>query len=69
YEEVRPLQDAEKQYFSTLARGASLRFLLTRLYDWLFPVEGALVTAKNPAEYIKKLQFHRQAKDFGAYGV
>ena len=60
YESVRPLTDAERESFQTLARGASLRFLLTRLHDWLFPVEGALVTAKNPLEYLAKLRFHRE---------
>jgi len=69
YEAVRPLTDMEKQAFVTLARWAALRFLLTRLHDWLYPVEGALVTPKNPLEYLKKLQFHRQFTRFEEYGL
>ena len=42
-----------------LARGAALRFLLTRLYDWLTVPQGALVEPKDPLEYYKKLRFHR----------
>ena len=46
-----------------LARGAALRFLLTRLYDWLTVPTGALVTPKDPLEYCKKLRFHRGVTD------
>ena len=42
-----------------LARGSALRFLMTRLYDWLHQVEGALVKPKDPREYLSKLRFHR----------
>ena len=42
-----------------LARGAALRFLLTRLYDWLNTDENALVKPKDPIEYLRKLRFHR----------
>ena len=67
YQAVRPLQDNEPQHLPTLMRGAALRFLLTRLYDWLNPQEGALVTAKDPKEYVRKLAFHQQAtiQDYG----
>lgn len=69
YQSRRELTDEEKQYFPVLARGAALRFMLTRLHDWLFPVEGAMVTAKDPLEYQRKLQFHQSIKGFGAYGL
>ena len=43
-----------------LARGSALRFMLTRLYDWLTIPDGALVQKRDPMEYIRKLRFHRQ---------
>jgi len=52
-----------------LARGAALRFLLTRLYDWLNQVDGAMVKPKDPMEYLKKLRFHRGLQGPGAYGI
>ena len=52
-----------------LARGAAMRFLLTRLYDWLNTPKNALVTPKNPLEYLQKLRFHRSARGLGAYGL
>ncbi len=52
-----------------LARGSALRFLLTRLYDWLTVPEGALVVPKDPIEYYKKLRFHRGVTDARAYGL
>jgi len=52
-----------------LARGAALRFLLTRLYDWLHHPEGAMVSRKDPLEYYQKLRFHRSAIDASAYGL
>ena len=47
----------------------SLVKLLTRLYDWLNQVEGALVKPKDPTEYRRKLNFHRQAQGPRAYGL
>ena len=52
-----------------LCRGSALRFLLTRLYDWLNQVEGALVKPKDPLEYLGKLRFHRACPGPGAYGL
>jgi homoserine kinase type II len=68
YMDVRPLAAAELDALPTLATGAALRFLLTRLYDWLNQVEGALVKPKDPMEYARKLAFHKQAEGPGAYG-
>lgn len=67
YQTVRPLSESEKRAFPVLARGSALRFLLTRAYDWLNRVEGALVTLKDPREYIKKLRFHHSARSFDDY--
>ena len=47
YESVRPLAPAEREALPMLARGAALRFLLTRLYDWLTVPDGALVTPRT----------------------
>ena len=54
-----PAVPAERAALPLLARGAALRFLLTRLYDWLDVRRGALVTPKDPLEYLRKLRFHR----------
>ena len=69
YREVRPITDAELAALPWLARGAALRFLLTRTYDWLNRPEGAWVKPKNPLEYLKKLHFHQTVKGPGAYGL
>jgi homoserine kinase type II len=46
-----------------------LRFLLTRLYDWLNQPSGALVQPKDPVEYLRKLRFHRGVDSAAAYGI
>ncbi len=61
YDQVRPLSEAERAALPMLARGAALRFVSTRLYDWLNTPEGAKVTRKNPLEYVNKLRFHTTA--------
>ena len=52
-----------------LARGAAFRFLLTRLYDWLNQVPGALVRPKDPLEYVRKLRFHQTVASVRDYGL
>ncbi len=69
YLKLRKLTQGEVAALPLLARGAALRFLLTRLYDWLSVPPGALVTPKNPLEYYQKLRFHRSAADASAYGL
>lgn len=69
YRNVRPLSDGELEALPLLARGAALRFLLTRLYDWQNQVEGALVKPKDPLEYLEKLRFHKGVTGPGAYGL
>jgi homoserine kinase type II len=68
YERVRPLSDREVAALPTLARGAALRFLLTRLVDWLNVPNGALVKPKDPIEYVKKLRFHQKVASAREYG-
>ncbi len=69
YRTVRPLSPDELNALPLLARGAALRFLLTRLFDWQNQVEGALVKPKDPLEYLEKLRFHRGVRSPGAYGL
>jgi len=69
YTAVRPLSPAERAALPVLCQGAALRFLLTRLYDWLNTPPGALVTRKDPLEYLRRLRFHLSAGDEHAYGL
>jgi len=69
YQSVRPLSAAECDALPMLARGAAMRFLLTRLVDWLAVPEGALVKPKDPLEYFRKLRFHQSAASAGDYGL
>ncbi len=69
YRSVRALTPAEIDALPVLMRGASLRFLLTRLYDWLNHDPNALVRPKDPREYSKRLRFHMQVKHAGEYGL
>lgn len=69
YQSVRPLSEQEWQALPVLARGSALRFLLTRLVDWLNVPPGALVKPKDPLEYWKKLRFHRQVGSAREYGA
>ena len=68
YEKRRPLSTEEVEALPILARGSALRFMLTRLVDWLNVPPGAKVTPKNPLEYLTKLRFHQRvvsARDYG----
>lgn len=59
YESAFPISDTERQALSLLARGAALRFLLTRAYDWINTPAGALVTRKDPQAFLHRLQFYQ----------
>ena len=69
YQAMRPLSSAEQAALPVLCQGASIRFLLTRLYDWLNTPAGALVTRKDPVEYLRRLRFHLAASDGRDYGL
>ncbi|MEH6661056.1 MAG: homoserine kinase [Parasphingorhabdus sp.] len=58
-----PISDAERQALPLLARGAALRFLLTRAYDWINTPAGALVTRKDPQAFLNRLQYYQTHKD------
>jgi homoserine kinase type II len=69
YDAVRSLSEPERAALPVLAQGAAMRFLLTRLYDWLNTPPGAFVTRKDPLDYLRRLRFHLATKDFHAYGL
>ncbi len=69
YSGVRALSRAELEHLPLLARGAAMRFLLTRVYDWLNTHNDALVQPKDPIEYLHKLRFHAQVKSAREYGL
>lgn len=69
YEAIRPLSAAERAAMPTLARGAALRFLLTRAYDLLNTPKDALVSPKNPMEYVRRLRFHQGVRSIAEYGL
>lgn len=69
YRKLRAVSAAELAALPTLARGSALRFLLTRLYDWLHHPPGAFVKPKDPLEYLHKLRFHAGLKSAAAYGL
>ena len=69
YDRVRPLTPSERAALPVLCQGAAIRFLLTRLYDWLNTPPGAMVTRKDPVEYLRRLRFHLAAPNEHAYGL
>ena len=69
YQSARALEPAEREALPLLARGAALRFLLTRAYDWLHTNADALVSRKDPQEYLRRLKFHRSIRSATEYGL
>jgi homoserine kinase type II len=69
YAAVRPLSEAEWAALPLLARGAAMRFLLTRLVDWFDERAASLVRRKDPIEYFRKLRFHQAVKSACDYGI
>jgi homoserine kinase type II len=67
YESVRPLEAVERNALPILARGAALRFLLTRSFDWLNTPPDALVARKDPRDYVRRLRFHQQVRSWRDY--
>ncbi len=58
YEAVRPLSAEERAALPLLARGACLRFAMTRAWDWVNTPADALVTRKDPLAYARRLEFY-----------
>ena len=60
YSSIRNLSEEELFYLPLLSQAAAMRFLLTRLYDWVHTPKNAIVIPKNPKEYLIKLRYHRE---------
>ncbi len=69
YAGVRGLTRAEYDALPALARGAALRFTLTRLYDLLNHDDAAFVQPKDPRQFLDRLRFHQQVDGPGDYGI
>lgn len=69
YSAVRPLLDEERAALPVLARGAAMRFLMTRAYDWMNTPEGALVTRKDPLAFARRLEFYADPANAGLFGM
>ena len=67
YSSIRKLTSSEKDSLKILCKGAAIRFLLTRVFDYLNLIEGAIVTVKDPIEYLKRLEFHDSIKSYQDY--
>ena len=67
YSTIRKLTEQEKKSLKVLCQGAAIRFLLTRVFDYLNLTEGAIVTVKDPIEYLKRLEFHDSVKNYQDY--
>jgi len=67
YSSIRKLTEEEKESLKILCQGAAIRFLLTRVFDYLNLIEGAIVKIKDPIEYLKRLEFHNGIKNYHDY--
>ena len=67
YSKIRRLSDKEKKSLNVLCKGAALRYLLTRTYDYLNTPKKAVIKIKNPREYIQKLKIHNKFINFKNY--
>tara|TARA_E500000178_G_scaffold246107_1_gene242639 strand:- start:57 stop:830 length:774 start_codon:yes stop_codon:yes gene_type:complete len=67
YSKIRKFSDKEKKSLNILCRGAALRYLLTRTYDYLNTPKSAIIKIKNPREYIQKLKVHNNFSNFKNY--
>jgi len=67
YEQVRPLSGPEHAALPMLARGAAMRFLSTRSYDWLHTPDDALVTRKDPMAFARRLEFYADPGNAGIF--
>ena len=67
YNEIRKISQEEKENIKVLCQGAALRFLLTRVFDYINIVDNAVVKIKDPIEYLKRLEFHNSVKNYQDY--
>jgi homoserine kinase type II len=68
YESIRPLSRAERSALPLLARGAAMRFTLTRAFDWMNTPAGALVTRKDPMAFAARMEFYADPANSGIFG-
>ena len=69
YQSIRELTRAETAALPVLAHGSALRFLMTRLYDWLHVPDGAMIQKRDPKEYLRRVRFHRAIGSASEYGL
>ena len=67
YNSIKKISTNEKNSLKILCQGAAMRFLLTRVFDYLNLTEGALVKIKDPVEYLKRLEFHNSINNYEDY--
>ena len=67
YSSIKKLTEEEKKSLKILCQGAAIRFLLTRVFDYLNLTKGAIVKIKDPIEYLKRLEFHDSVKNYQDY--
>jgi len=68
YVETHGLTRREYDILPVLGRGAALRFLLTRAYDWINTPPGALVTRKDPLAYLRRLETYAEGTAEALFG-
>ena len=69
YSSIKNLDEKEKMNLKVLSQGAAMRFLLTRVFDYINLRKGAIVTIKDPMEYLKRLEFHNNVKNYNDYYI
>lgn len=69
YQTVRQLEASEIAALPTMCRGAALRFLLTRSYDWFNTAPDAFVKPHDPLQYLRRLRFHQTVESASGYGL
>lgn len=69
YTAGRPMSEVEVAALPLLARGAAMRFFVTRLYDLINHPPGAFVRPKDPMEYARRIRFHRSVESAREYGL
>ena len=67
YQNIRKISKKEKDALNVLCRGAALRYLLTRIYDYINTPKTALIKIKDPKEYFQKLIIHNSLNSYKDY--
>ena len=67
YETVRKISQTEKDSINILCKGAAIRYLLTRAFDYINTPKTALIKIKDPREYYQKLLAHNKISSFEDY--